>query len=57
MSVLLFIPENYPKILHSAPTSGGQYHWVAMLAPRGSEKLLSYVSGTYLAPLQEFAVQ
>jgi choline transport protein len=27
------------------PTSGGQYHWVFMLAPRNSKKLLSYVSG------------
>lgn len=28
-----------------APTSGGQYHWVSMLAPRSSQKLLSYIAG------------
>ncbi|CAD6584222.1 MAG: hypothetical protein ASARMPRED_001636 [Alectoria sarmentosa] len=29
----------------SAPTAGGQYHWVAMLAPPGSHKILSYMTG------------
>lgn len=28
-----------------APTAGGQYHWVAMLAPRSSQKILSYITG------------
>jgi amino acid transporter len=28
-----------------APTSGGQYHWVAMLAPRSCAKFLSYITG------------
>ncbi|KAM3496866.1 hypothetical protein MY10362_009764 [Beauveria mimosiformis] len=28
-----------------APTSGGQYHWVAMLAPRRCAKFLSYITG------------
>ncbi|OKL57711.1 hypothetical protein UA08_06903 [Talaromyces atroroseus] len=28
-----------------APTSGGQYHWVSMLAPSNVQKLLSYVIG------------
>ena len=28
-----------------APTSGGQYYWVAMLSPRSCGKLLSYVNG------------
>lgn len=28
-----------------APTSGGQYHWVSMLAPRSCAKFLSYVTG------------
>lgn len=32
------------ELVSMAPTSGGQYHWVAMLAPRGSERLLSYMS-------------
>jgi hypothetical protein len=31
--------------LYSAPTSGGQYHWVSILAPQNSQKLLSYISG------------
>jgi choline transport protein len=29
----------------SAPTAGGQYHWVAMLAPPSSKKFLSYITG------------
>lgn len=28
-----------------APTSGGQYHFVAMLAPRSCQKSLSYIAG------------
>lgn len=28
-----------------APTAGGQYHWVAMLAPKSSQKILSYITG------------
>ena len=28
----------------SAPTAGGQYYWVAMLAPKSSENLLSYIT-------------
>ncbi|KAK5025079.1 hypothetical protein LTR13_010639 [Exophiala sideris] len=28
-----------------APTSGGQYHWVSELAPRGCQKFLSYLIG------------
>ena len=35
-----------------APTAGGQYHWVSMLAPPWSQKILSYITGTLLmAPL------
>ena len=35
-----------------APTAGGQYHWVSMLAPPGSQKILSYITGILLmAPL------
>ncbi|KAG8413524.1 hypothetical protein J3459_015269 [Metarhizium acridum] len=33
------------ELLSMAPTSGGQYHWVAMLAPRWCSKFLSYVTG------------
>ncbi|KAI4688979.1 hypothetical protein J4E81_007696 [Alternaria sp. BMP 2799] len=28
-----------------APTAGGQYHWVAMLAPPSSRKFLSFITG------------
>ncbi|KAK2591189.1 hypothetical protein QQS21_011123 [Conoideocrella luteorostrata] len=33
------------ELVSMAPTSGGQYHWVAMLAPRSSAKFLSYITG------------
>ena len=32
-------------ITDRAPTAGGQYHWVAMLAPKSSRKVLSYITG------------
>ena len=28
-----------------APTSGGQYHWVSMLAPASARKFMSYLTG------------
>lgn len=33
------------ELASMAPTSGGQYHWVAMLAPRSCSKFLSYITG------------
>lgn len=33
------------ELVSIAPTSGGQYHWVAMLAPRSCSKFLSYCTG------------
>lgn len=33
-------------MLLRAPTAGGQYHWVSMLAPRSSRKFFSYVTGS-----------
>ncbi|KAL5040810.1 hypothetical protein BDW71DRAFT_212759 [Aspergillus fruticulosus] len=33
------------ELASMAPTSGGQYHWVSMLAPRFSVKFLSYIAG------------
>ncbi|KAH7341188.1 amino acid/polyamine transporter I [Pyrenochaeta sp. MPI-SDFR-AT-0127] len=33
------------ELVSMAPTSGGQYHWVAMLAPQRYQKVLSYISG------------
>ena len=41
MSVFATLSE----LLSMAPTSGGQYHWVAMLSPRWCSKFLSYVTG------------
>ncbi|KAK3214168.1 hypothetical protein GRF29_28g2287373 [Pseudopithomyces chartarum] len=33
------------ELVSMAPTSGGQYHWVAMLAPPRYQKVLSYIAG------------
>ncbi|KAH1273596.1 hypothetical protein KXW98_001029 [Aspergillus fumigatus] len=33
------------ELASMAPTSGGQYHWISMLAPRSTVKFLSYMSG------------
>ncbi|KAF6218105.1 hypothetical protein HO133_006063 [Letharia lupina] len=33
------------ELASMAPTAGGQYHWVAMLAPKSSQKILSYITG------------
>ncbi|CAM1509634.1 Fc.00g033730.m01.CDS01 [Cosmosporella sp. VM-42] len=33
------------ELASMAPTSGGQYHWVAMMAPRSCAKFLSYITG------------
>lgn len=33
------------ELVSMAPTAGGQYHWVAMLAPRRYARFLSYVAG------------
>ncbi|KAI1909677.1 hypothetical protein LOZ58_005006 [Ophidiomyces ophidiicola] len=33
------------ELVSMAPTSGGQYHWVAMLAPPRWGKFLSYITG------------
>ncbi|KAI4611129.1 hypothetical protein J4E83_008072 [Alternaria metachromatica] len=41
VSVFMVLSE----LVSMAPTSGGQYHWVSMLAPKSSQKLLSYISG------------
>lgn len=41
VSVFMVLSE----LVSMAPTSGGQYHWVSMLAPRKLQKILSYVSG------------
>ncbi|KAF5676110.1 GABA transporter [Fusarium heterosporum] len=33
------------ELVSMAPTSGGQYHWVAMMAPRSFSKFLSHLTG------------
>ncbi|KAI1171340.1 putative GABA permease [Nemania sp. FL0916] len=33
------------EMVSMAPTSGGQYHWVSMLAPASSRKFLGYLTG------------
>ncbi|KAI5923264.1 putative GABA permease [Camillea tinctor] len=33
------------ELASMAPTAGGQYHWVAMLAPDRSRRFLSYITG------------
>ncbi|KAG8161212.1 hypothetical protein KVR01_009476 [Diaporthe batatas] len=33
------------ELVSMAPTSGGQYHWVSMLAPPGARKFLGYLTG------------
>lgn len=33
------------ELASMAPTAGGQYHWVAMMAPQSCRKFLSYVTG------------
>jgi amino acid transporter len=33
------------ELASMAPTSGGQYHWVAMMAPRSCAKFLNYLTG------------
>ncbi|CAD6574116.1 MAG: hypothetical protein ASARMPREDX12_006387 [Alectoria sarmentosa] len=35
------------ELASMAPTAGGQYHWVSMLAPHSSRKLFSYVTGRF----------
>jgi hypothetical protein len=43
----LYCNPNKKRSLHfsSAPTSGGQYYWVAMLAPKSYRRFLSYITG------------
>ncbi|KAK3687733.1 amino acid transporter-like protein [Podospora appendiculata] len=33
------------ELTSMAPTSGGQYHWVSLMAPPSSRKFLSYITG------------
>ncbi|KUL84393.1 hypothetical protein ZTR_08828 [Talaromyces verruculosus] len=42
-TILMFIV--FAELASMAPTSGGQYHWAAMLAPVKHQKVLSFVTG------------
>ncbi|RAO68089.1 uncharacterized protein BHQ10_004101 [Talaromyces amestolkiae] len=42
-TILMFIV--FAELASMAPTSGGQYHWAAMLAPVKYQKVLSFVTG------------
>ncbi|RAQ62123.1 choline transport protein [Aspergillus flavus] len=35
------------ELVSMAPTSGGQYHWCAMLAPPSAMKIFSYITGEW----------
>lgn len=41
----LSIFSTLSELVSMAPTSGGQYHWVSMLAPPSCAKFLSYLTG------------
>ncbi|KAK5988393.1 Choline transport-like protein [Cladobotryum mycophilum] len=42
---VLSVFSTLSELVSIAPTSGGQYHWVSMLAPRSCSKFLSYMTG------------
>ncbi|MCJ1393349.1 hypothetical protein MMC18_006222 [Xylographa bjoerkii] len=42
-SLAVFSPLS--ELVSMAPTAGGQYHWVSMLAPPTSQKFFSYITG------------
>ncbi|KAK3680311.1 hypothetical protein LTR37_021346 [Vermiconidia calcicola] len=42
---MFFVVLSMAEVASMAPTSGGQYHWVSEIAPRGLQKQLSYAVG------------
>ncbi|KAI2627543.1 amino acid transporter [Hypoxylon sp. NC1633] len=42
---LLSVFVTLSELVSMAPTSGGQYHWVAMLSPASCQKFLGYMTG------------
>jgi Amino acid permease len=44
----LSAPYSFANRLTRIPTSGGQYYWVAVLAPRSTRRYLSYLTGKCL---------
>jgi hypothetical protein len=54
---LSIYPPSTPKffanrLLFRIPTSGGQYYWVAVLAPRPYRRYLSFITGKLFSSLQ-----
>ncbi|KAK4213058.1 amino acid/polyamine transporter I [Rhypophila decipiens] len=41
----LMVFATMAEMASMSPTSGGQYHWVSELAPAGTQKFLSYLTG------------
>ncbi|KAF4548469.1 Amino acid permease-like protein 17 [Elsinoe fawcettii] len=41
----LALAASLAEFLSAYPTAGGQYHWVAVIAPEGWKPLLSYITG------------
>ena len=42
---MLSLMATLAELVSMAPTSGGQYHWVSMLAPARYQKFLGYITG------------
>lgn len=42
---MLSLMATLSELVSMAPTSGGQYHWVSMLAPSKYQKFLGYITG------------
>jgi choline transport protein len=42
---MLSLMTTLSEMVSMAPTSGGQYHWVSMLAPAKYQKFLGYITG------------
>lgn len=47
------MPSLTALIIVRAPTAGGQYYWVSILAPETSRNFLSYITGTLVNSLSQ----
>lgn len=52
-----FIVLSLAEMSAMAPTAGGQYHWVSEFAPPRWQKLLSYLSGTWMSMLNCWTIR
>jgi len=41
----LCLASSLAEFLSAYPTAGGQYHWVAVISPEGSKRILSWICG------------